>query len=67
MKKRCDFKNCNKSIKLYQQIECKCKLIFCVHHRFPINHNCEYDYRKEWTDKIRKENPIVVPTKIVLF
>lgn len=43
----CYFEGCNKKIKIYD-LPCKCKKIFCKIHKYPENHNCEYDYKESF-------------------
>jgi hypothetical protein len=61
---QCAHITCKKKIKLYQQIECKCKLFFCVSHRCPSIHICKFDYKHEMREKIKKENPQIICDKI---
>jgi predicted nucleic acid binding AN1-type Zn finger protein len=44
---------------------CKCdeKKVFCSKHRH--DHNCTYDYKKEFQEKFTKENPVIKPSKII--
>ena len=44
---------------------CKCdkKKVFCSKHRH--DHNCTYDYKKEFQEKFAKENPVIAPNKII--
>tara|TARA_B100000886_G_C20284464_1_gene432711 strand:- start:253 stop:468 length:216 start_codon:yes stop_codon:yes gene_type:complete len=51
IKNRCNYKNCNKKIKI-SDYPCKCKLIFCSLHRSPEQHECSYDFKnKDEKDK----------------
>ena len=53
---RCSFPQCNKKLKLYEtELICKCSSFFCSIHR--NNHNCTFDYKKEWREKLNKDNP----------
>jgi hypothetical protein len=42
----CNYNNCKRKIKI-TDIECKCKNIFCKFHKFPEDHNCDYNYNSE--------------------
>ena len=48
----CSFSNCTKKIKL-TDFACKCEKYFCNFHKYPLNHNCSYDY-KENNNKQKK-------------
>ena len=59
-------KLCHKKLnKLYVEMyTCKCKLIFCSEHMFEHkSKKCNYDYRKERQDRLRKQLPVVKPKK----
>ena len=60
MKKKCII--CKKRLNWSQRFDCKCveynlsrflktnlkeKIIFCNIHKYPFNHDCEYDYKKD--------------------
>lgn len=45
-------------------IECRCGEKFCGNHRYADEHDCPYDYKQDRSDKIRKENPIIVKEKL---
>ena len=61
MKQRCHV--CKKKIPIVQYT-CKCdsKLFFCAKHR--LNHNCSFDYKKFYQEKLKKENPLIIPDKL---
>ncbi len=54
---------CNKKIKL-TDIKCKCDIFYCSLHKYPEQHNCTYDYKKESRELIKKFNPKIIPNKI---
>lgn len=54
---------CKKKITL-TYIECKCKNKFCSKHRHPFDHNCLFDFKKEQSEKIEKENPKIKKRKL---
>ncbi len=44
---------------------CKCEYkILCVKCRLPFDHNCSFDHKKEWKDKLEKELPLIVAAKL---
>ena len=58
-KKKCNFKDCNKKITIYNN-PCKCKLIFCKKHSFFLDHNCTYDYKNEHKKQLKILNPKII-------
>lgn len=58
---------CNKIVGLLG-FTCKCsENYFCSKHRFPFLHNCKYDYKTEYINKLIKENPKIICEKINKF
>jgi len=53
-KKRCSFKDCKKKLKL-TDIECRCKKRFCIKHRLPELHNCEWNAKSKEEIEIYKK------------
>ena len=52
---RCSFSTCKTKLKLFD-MGCKCEKRFCMKHRFPEEHNCDYDYTQRdssLADKMR--------------
>lgn len=45
--------------------QCKCSGNFCSAHRHAEQHNCSYDYKKEYREKLIKANPIIETEKII--
>ncbi len=44
---------------------CKCDYKnLCTKCLLPFDHNCNYDYKKEWKAKLEKQLPIVVADKL---
>jgi len=44
---------------------CKCDLkILCVNCKFPEQHNCSFDFKKDWKKKLTKTMPIIINSKI---
>jgi hypothetical protein len=48
---RCPFKDCRKKLVL-TDYACKCGIIYCCTHRTDIAHNCTYDYKSEYANKL---------------
>jgi len=46
---------------------CRCGHHVCVKHRFPDNHNCDFDYKKEGKELLRSKLPIVIADKLPNF
>ena len=61
LNKRCP--NCRKKLGL-TAFTCRCGFRFCPHHRYPENHNCPYDYKKQSLDILQKNLPSCVGNKI---
>lgn len=55
--------NCHKKSHIVQT--CKCLRVLCIQCRFPDDHGCKYDDKSDWTEKLKKENPVVVPEKVI--
>jgi hypothetical protein len=55
-------KICNRKISL-TYIECRCGNMFCGIHRYPVEHNCNFDHKKFQQDKIKLHNPIIKKDK----
>ena len=36
---------CNKKLKLVSNFKCKCQYHFCKIHKFPEQHNCNFNYK----------------------
>jgi predicted nucleic acid binding AN1-type Zn finger protein len=55
--KVCAFAECNKKIKLVDEITCMCRcgLYFCRLHKFPIDHNCTFDIQKKFREQLEKK------------
>lgn len=51
---RCAFYGCNKKLKLTDLL-CKCEKTYCIFHRLPEQHNCEYSYKENF-DKQKEIN-----------
>ena len=56
--KRCNFCDNNSSCKVKLKLTdypCRCGLFFCGKHKH--NHNCTFDYRGDYKDKLLGSNP----------
>lgn len=62
-KKRCNHPECSKKIKL-TDVECRCKKIFCLKHRLPENHSCDFDYKSLEKEILKKNLNKVVAEKV---
>ena len=49
---RCAFDGCKKRLRI-TDVKCRCESIFCKKHRLPENHECSFDYKDYWSDKIQ--------------
>jgi hypothetical protein len=45
-------------------IECRCGFVFCGKHRYVDEHDCAFDFKKMFRDKLRRENMAVVDKKM---
>jgi hypothetical protein len=52
--KRCA--SCNRKVGL-TGMECKCRLVFCSAHRYPEQHNCDYDYKLGERKHLERSTP----------
>lgn len=60
-KKRCF--SCHKKVG-YLGFQCNCGYIFCDIHRLPYKHNCEYNHKQKYINKLHLENKKVVTDKM---
>lgn len=54
---------CSKKLNILSY-PCKCKNYYCGKHMDTIEHNCTYNYKKSSENLLRKNNPIVIGSKI---
>jgi predicted nucleic acid binding AN1-type Zn finger protein len=52
--KKCECDGCNKKLML-TDFACKCEKYFCANHRFMDNHKCNYDYKSEGINNLKKQ------------
>jgi len=60
-KNRCH--SCKKKVGL-TGFECRCGGLFCSLHRYSDKHDCTFNYKELAQEQIRKNNPVVVGSKI---
>ncbi|EDW51229.1 zinc finger A20 and AN1 domain-containing stress-associated protein 6 [Drosophila sechellia] len=61
-KKRCD--KCGKKLGLTGGFPCRCGGTYCAVHRYSDRHECSFDYRQMGANQIRRDNPVVVASKL---
>lgn len=61
-KKRCD--KCGKKLGLTGGFPCRCGGTFCAFHRYSDRHECNFDYREMGASEIRRDNPVIVASKL---
>jgi hypothetical protein len=54
---------CDKKLKI-SAMQCKCNKYFCNAHKYSDCHNCKYDYKKIGKEILKKNNPIILHSKI---
>ena len=59
----CQHHNCKKSLFTFD-FHCKCGKHFCLKHKDPCDHNCDFDYKAQHKKDIIKQNPVVVCEKV---
>ena len=57
---------CNKKIGLII-FDCKCNGKFCINHRFAETHDCQYNFKTEFTNELIKNNPKINVKKISII
>ena len=43
---------------------CKCDYVFCSTHRYPKEHDCDFDRSQAAREQIAAQNPVVMADKI---
>ena len=56
---------CNKKLSLVDIPCSKCSYAFCIEHRLPESHNCNYNFKKEGRILLEKKNPKIINDKII--
>ena len=59
----CEYEDCNRKLKIHD-LSCKCGKIFCKFHKFPEQHNCNYDYKERKNNEEKIQNMKCLPKKI---
>lgn len=54
---------CKKKVGL-TGFHCRCGGLFCSTHRYSDKHDCQFDYKQQAQDELRKSNPVVTGEKI---
>ena len=55
---------CGKKVGLLE-FHCKCSSnVYCLYHRYPESHGCNFNYKNDFEKKLEKENPVVLPPKV---
>ena len=60
----CTVKDCSRKTGLITFV-CRCKKEFCIKHRMPEIHNCDFDYKTEQRKLLEKQNELIAPQKIL--
>jgi hypothetical protein len=47
---------CLKKLRISYYFKCHCGGIYCIKHRVSCDHNCQFDYKKEYRNQMIKEN-----------
>lgn len=61
-KKRCV--NCRVKTGL-MSFTCSCNKEYCIRCRFPEEHKCTFDYKSKAKENLQKNNPLVIPAKVI--
>jgi hypothetical protein len=54
---------CRKKLGLLP-LKCRCENIFCGQHITAEDHNCEFNYKKDQEEKLKKAMPVVENSKM---
>lgn len=52
--KHCAHKDCKRRLRIFD-IQCKCGFKYCALHKHFANHNCDFDYKTEFKERVKKE------------
>ena len=61
-KKKCF--TCNRRLNLTTEFQCKCDQQFCLKHRYPDMHSCQFNHKAIWKKSLESKNPAVCYNKI---
>lgn len=65
IRNKCGFDNCKRKLTLVEKdIKCKCGSVFCVHHKYPNDHKCNFDYKKDYKNKLEKQLDKIICEKV---
>ena len=59
----CPVPNCKKKITT-MNVTCRCGLTTCMKHRYPEDHGCTFDHKKEAQKELSEANPKIISEKI---
>ena len=61
---RCDRCHvCKKKTRL-MSFTCRCNLHLCIKHRYPEDHDCQFDHKGIGQQKIQEKNPVIAHAKL---
>lgn len=63
MPKRCECDSCNTKLML-TDFACKCEKYFCSKHRYVDDHKCNFDYKSEGVNNLKKQLVKTVGNKV---
>ncbi|KAK1350284.1 putative zinc finger protein [Hamiltosporidium tvaerminnensis] len=58
---------CKRKLRVSNNFSCRCGGMFCGRHRHFDQHSCTYDIRKDFVEKLTKENPRIIGRKLNEF
>ena len=59
----CNHIKCKKSIEM-MKFTCKCRENFCIKHKNPQSHNCQFDYKNDQKKILEKNIVKIVKRKV---
>lgn len=59
---KCALNDCKRNIPLSLQFNCKCGVMYCRTHLH--NHNCQFDYKEEHREQLKKDHPRLIVNKL---
>lgn len=57
---------CSKKL-LISTFKCRCNIYYCNLHKYPEDHNCNYDYKTEYQKELIKNNKKLKIEKIIII
>ena len=68
IKNKCNMLNCKKKLSLVDMsIKCKCGNIYCNSHRYSSNHDCQFNYKKDFKNILETKLDKVINDKVIKF